>query len=366
MNTIGTIVKLTIFGESHGPVVGCVLHGIPPGVKIVQKDIDRLMDLRRPFAKIGTARAEEDRPELVSGIVDGHTTGAPITIIIKNVDIDSKPYEEFRDVPRPGHADYTSYLKFGERRDVRGGGMFSGRMTAPIAAAGGIAQTALRGLGVTILAHASCIGGVDAPRIEYERLGKKEIADLRKKVFESRVRCPDDKASRAMEKAILKAKAELDSVGGIVNCAIFNVPGGIGEPFFDTVEGELSKCVFAIPGVKSIEFGSGVRCASMRGSEHNDPFEVRGGNIVTSTNHAGGVLGGIATGMPIVFRVGIKPTASIQRPQKSVSLKERSDRELSIMGRHDPCIVPRAVAVVEATASLSVLDLILRNGHGGL
>jgi chorismate synthase len=165
--------------------------------------------------------------------------------------------------------------------------------------------------------------------------------------------------------AILKAKEELDSVGGMVSCAIFNVRGGVGEPFFDTVEGEISKWVFAIPGVKSIEFGSGTGCASMRGSEHNDPFEVRDGKIVTSTNHAGGVLGGIATGMPIVFRVGIKPTASIQRPQKSVSLKELSARELRVKGRHDPCIVPRAVAVVEASASLSILDLILRNGHGG-
>jgi chorismate synthase len=363
MNTIGTLVRLTVFGESHAPVVGCVLHGIPSGVKIEQKDIARLMDLRRPFAGIGTARLEEDRPELVSGIVNGITTGAPITILIRNINVDSKPYDDIKHIPRPGHADYTSYLKYGKGRDVRGGGMFSGRMTAPIAAAGGIAQTVLRRVGVVVLAHTSRIGDIEAPKIRYERLGQKEILELRDRVFASRVHCHDRRASKEMEKAILEAKADNDSIGGMVSCAIFEIPGGIGEPFFDTVEGELSKWVFSIPGIKSIEFGSGTGCASMRGSEHNDRFEVRGGKIVTSTNHAGGVLGGITTGMPIIFRVGVKPTSSIEKPQRSVNLKSRRPVELKVKGRHDPCIVPRAVAAVEASASLSILDLILRNGR---
>jgi chorismate synthase len=365
-STIGTALKLTVFGESHGKLVGATLDGMPPGVRITMDGVHRLMDLRRPFAKIGTPRKEDDVPEITTGVVEGDggvvTSGAPITILVPNADVDSSRYEQFRLIPRPGHADFTAWSRYGRWRDHRGGGMFSGRLTAAMVAAGAIARMALASKGVEVVGHTLSIGGVDAPEIDYSAFDAAGIQRLRGAVLESKVRCPDPGASARMEEAIVKAREELDSVGGIVGCAVFDLPPGLGEPFFDTVEGELAKFMFSIPAVKGVDFGAGFRAAGMRGSRHNDPFILRGGKVRTATNNAGGVLGGLTDGMPVVFRVAVKPTSSIARAQRSVNVETMEEVEISVRGRHDPCIASRAVAAVEAGASIAMLDLMLRAG----
>jgi chorismate synthase len=365
-STIGTALKLTIFGESHGKWVGATLDGMPPGVRISMEEIHRLMDLRRPFAKIGTPRKEEDVPEITSGVVDADgatvTSGAPITLVVPNSDVDSSKYEQFKLIPRPGHADYTAWMKYGKWRDHRGGGMFSGRLTAAMVAAGAIARQALSSKGIEVVAHTLSIGGVEAPPIVYESLDQIGIQSLRHAVFDSKVRCPDRSASERMEQTIIKAREELDSVGGIVGCAAFGLPAGLGEPFFDTVEGEIAKLMFSIPAVKGVDFGAGFRAAEMRGSAHNDPFVLAGKKVRTKTNNAGGILGGLTSGMPVVFRVVIKPTSSIAQKQRSVNLDTMEEVDVDVRGRHDPCIASRAVAAVEAGASFVLLDLLLRSG----
>jgi len=355
VNTIGTRLRLTIFGSSHGPGIGCVLDGVPAGIEVEGDDIQRELDLRRPSGALGTPRAEEDRIEVLAGVKDGRSTGAPIVLFIANRDTDSSKYEKFKTVPRPGHADLTALRKYGESHDMRGGGQFSGRMTAPIVAAGAIAKDLLRTINVQTSAYTQMLGKV-------EDEGEHTFKEVRRQARDNPVRAADPAIALDMIHEIMEAKEDGDSVGGVVRCLTLGLPIGVGEPFFDSLEGELAKMLFAIPGVKGIEFGAGFRASSMRGSEHNDSFTVKDGEIETITNHAGGVLGGLSNGMPLDIRVAFKPTASISLEQKSIDLERMEDTTIKVEGRHDPCIVPRAVVVVEAATALVLADLCLRGG----
>jgi chorismate synthase len=353
MNTIGTALRLTIFGSSHGPGIGCVLDGVPPGVEMDREDIQRELDLRRPSGALGTPRAEEDRVEFLAGIKDGVTTGAPVVMFIANKDTDSSKYERFRSVPRPGHADLTALKKYGEAADLRGGGQFSGRMTAPVVAAGAVAKEMLRTIGVQVAAYTQRLGSV----VDNE---ERSLKDARRQSRDNPVRAADPAVALDMIHEIMEAKHQDDSVGGIVRCLTVGLPIGVGEPFFDSLEGEIAKMMFAIPGVKGIEFGAGFRASGMRGSEHNDSFVIEDGEVRTVTNNAGGVLGGLSNGMPLDIKVAFKPTASISLEQKSIDLERMEDTTIKVEGRHDPCIVPRAVVVVEAATALVLADLCLR------
>jgi chorismate synthase len=313
------------------------------------------MGLRRPAPGIGTPRQEEDLVEVLSGLKDGKSTGGPLTMFIRNRDRDSDKYKEFRSKPRPGHADQTAVSKYGECHDIRGGGQFSGRMTAALVAGGAVAKQLLAEHGVVVAAYTESIGRV----VDVRRHSMQEILSCART---NDLRAAQEDVVEEMRQEIISARMEGDSVGGVVRCVIDGVPVGLGEPFFDTVEGELAKMVFSIPAVKGIEFGAGFRAAGMRGSEHNDPFIVVQGRLRTAKNDAGGVLGGISNGMPIEFRVAIKPTASIAREQRTVDLARMEETSITIEGRHDPCIAPRAVAVVEAAAALVMADLSIRGG----
>ena len=355
MNTIGFALRLTIFGSSHGPGVGSVLDGCPAGIPITAEMVQREVDLRKPAPGIGTARAEEDVVQVQSGLLEGKTTGAPIQFFIANKDTDSSKYQTFRVTPRPGHADYPALVKYGQDHDIRGGGQFSGRMTAPLVAAGAVARSMLETKGIRIAAYSQAIGKV-ADDKEY---AFPEIAENR---FKHSTRAVSPRVAALMEKEILAASKEGDSVGGIVRCLMDGLPVGVGEPFFDTLDGELAKMMFAIPAVKGVEFGAGFSSAKMRGSEHNDPFRITNGEVRTETNHAGGILGGLSSGMPVDLKVAFKPTASISREQRTVDLSKKENAIVRVQGRHDPCIVPRAVVVVEAAAALVIADLSLRGG----
>ncbi|MDD1771088.1 MAG: chorismate synthase [Methanomassiliicoccales archaeon] len=355
MNSIGVSLRFTLFGTSHGPGVGCVLDGVPSGLKVSQGQIQALVDLRKPAKGIGTARTEEDTVQIQSGIVDGVTSGGPVQLFIPNKDTDSSKYEKFKTVPRPGHADYPAMVKYGEAHDIRGGGQFSGRMTAPIVAAGAVAIAMLEMKGIRVAAYSQSIGAVaDTEEHDFET--------TRQVPWKFSTRAAGPKAAALMEKEILKAKADGDSVGGVVRCLAVGLPVGIGEPFFDTLDGDLAKMMLSIPGVKGVEFGAGFRSSTMRGSQNNDQFEIKEGRVVTVTNNAGGILGGLSNGMPLDLRVAFKPTASISKEQRSVDLAKKENTTLVIEGRHDPCIVPRAVVVVEAAAALVLADLCLRGG----
>ncbi len=355
MNTIGFALRLTIFGSSHGPGVGSVLDGCPAGIPITAEMVQREVDLRKPAPGIGTARAEEDVVQVQSGLLEGKTTGAPIQFFIANKDTDSSKYQTFRVTPRPGHADYPALVKYGQDHDIRGGGQFSGRMTAPLVAAGAVARSMLETKGIRIAAYSQAIGKV----ADDDEHVFSEIAENR---FKHSTRAVSPRVAALMEKEILAASKEEDSVGGIVRCLVDGLPVGVGEPFFDTLDGELAKMMFAIPAVKGVEFGAGFSSAKMRGSEHNDPFRITNGEVRTETNHAGGILGGLSSGMPVDIKVAFKPTASISREQRTVDLSKKEDAIVKVQGRHDPSIVPRAVVVVEAAAALVIADLSLRGG----
>lgn len=356
MNTIGTVYKTTIFGTSHGPAVGCVMHGSPGGIVIMPSKIQSQLDRRRPgWTDVSTPRKEKDKLILLSGIMDSKTTGAPIAAIVENKNVESEVYDVFKSVPRPGHADYTANVKYGGHHDHRGGGMFSGRMTIPLVISGSVAMQILEKERVSVAAHSLRIGRISAasmpPVPNIERIARK-----------SDVGCADPSIAKLMKAEILDAKRDGDSIGGIIECIATGIPVGVGEPFFDSVESVLSHLLFSIPAVKGVEFGAGFRVAELRGSENNDQFTIKNGKVVTETNNSGGILGGISNGMPIVLRVAVKPTASISKPQKSVNLKEMKETELQIAGRHDPCIVPRAVPVVESVVAMGLLDLMLAGG----
>ena len=343
--------RYTIFGESHGPAIGAVLEGVPAGLALDLEYIQGQLDRRAPGRDgLSTARREADRVEVLSGVFDGKTTGAPLCLLIRNSDQHSGDYEAIRYTPRPSHGDYAGFVQSRGCLDYRGGGHFSGRLTAPLVAAGAVAKLLLRERGVTVGAHISAIYGIRdaAPQSAAELLavGEKEFPVL------------DDERGREMRQAILDARKEGDSVGGSIECMVSGLPAGLGAPDFGrNVEGIFSQYLFAVPGVKAVEFGAGVAFALMRGSEANDPFAVEDGRVVTETNNAGGVNGGITNGMPVAFEVTLRPTPSISLPQRTVDLRTGEETEIAVKGRHDPCIVHRAVPVIEAAAALAACEV---------
>ena len=352
-NSLGKLFTITSFGESHGRCVGVIADGCPAGLAITEEDIQRELDKRKPgVGMAATKRAEEDKVDILSGIFNGITTGAPICLLIWNKDIDSSEYEKARFLARPGHADYTAFVKYGGFNDFRGGGRFSGRITAAFVMAGAIAKKLLNVIGIEVMAHTIELGGVKAE--------PKGFGEIKENIEKSPFKCADLKAAEEMTKAIEKVKQEGDSIGGIIEGVALNIPVGLGEPAFDTLEGDLAKALFAIPAVKGVEFGSGFSAARKRGSENNDLFTIRNGKIVTVTNNAGGVLGGISNGMPIIVRVAIKPTSSIAKSQQTVNIKDMESASLQVTGRHDVCIVPRAVVVVESMMAVTLCDFAMR------
>ena len=345
----GSTLRLSIFGQSHSEAIGMTLDGLPAGIPVDPDRLQQFLNRRAPGQnEWSTPRREEDRPEFLCGLKDGITCGAPLTALIRNRNTRGKDYESLRVIPRPGHADYTAQIKYSGFQDYNGGGHFSGRLTAPLCIAGGILLQFLERQGIIVNARILRIANVtdDAPFLS-------SVAD---KLFPA----VSDEASRRMQKTISEARSEGDSVGGIVECVVRGVPAGLGNPIFDGVENRIAQLMFAVPAVKGIEFGAGFAAAEMHGSENNDEFCIQNGSIHTCTNHAGGILGGITNGEEIVFRVAFKPTPSIAKPQRSVNLESMRPEILEITGRHDPCIVPRAVPVVEAVAAVSLSDLILR------
>ena len=353
-STYGENLKLSIFGQSHGPAVGMTLDGIPAGLPVDFDTLQEFLNRRAPGQNDWSSpRKEEDKPEFLGGILDGYTCGAPIAAVIYNKNTRSGDYMELKDCPRPGHADYTAQIKYGGFQDAAGGGHFSGRLTAPLCIAGGLCKQWLEEMGIRIGAHILAIG----------ECGDTYFDPMDPEIESVAPDFPvlDPEAGEAMRDWISRAKAAGDSVGGIVECAIVGLPAGIGEPMFGGVESKIAQIVYGIPAVKGIEFGIGFDCACVPGSSSNDDFAVVDGKIVTDTNNAGGILGGITSGMPVIFSTAFKATPSISCPQTSVSLKNMEETSLNVKGRHDPCIVPRAVPVVEAAAAIAIYDLILGN-----
>jgi chorismate synthase len=354
-NSLGKLFTVTSFGESHGRCVGVVVDGCPTGLAITEADIQWELDRRKPGGSIATTeRREADKVEIISGVFNGLATGAPVCLLVWNQDVASGDYDKTRFLPRPGQADYTAFMKYGGFNDYRGGGRFSGRITATMVMAGAIARKVLDVLGIEVLAHTLAIGGITAE--------PKGLAEIRENRAKNPLWCADPKAAQEMMKAISAVKEEGDSLGGVIEGVALNLPVGLGEPIFATLDGELARAMLAIPAVKGVEFGSGFSAAAKRGSENNDPFTLKGGKIVTVTNNAGGILGGLSSGMPIVLRVAIKPTPSISKSQPTVNVRDMEPATVMVKGRHDVCIVPRAVAVVEAMMAVTLCDLALRAG----
>lgn len=354
----GDMIKLSIFGQSHGPAIGMTLDGVPAGLPVDFDKLQKFLNRRAPGQSItSTSRKEEDSPEFLSGVLDGFTCGAPIAAVIRNTNTRSGDYRDLKDCPRPGHADFSAQMKYHGFQDVAGGGHFSGRLTAPLCIAGGLCLQWLEARGIKIGAHIVSIGGiVDEPVYldwvspQLDAIGK-DFPVL------------NPEAGAHMRQAIIDAKAAGDSVGGLVECVITGLPAGVGEPMFGGMESKIAQIIYGIPAVKGLDFGSGFSGAYMRGSENNDAYTIEDGVVKTLTNNAGGILGGITTGMPIVFQVAIKPTPSISHPQQSISLSNQCTTTLEIKGRHDPCIVPRAVPVIEAAAAISVFDALSMQSH---
>jgi len=333
-----------------------VIDGCPAGLPLSEKDIQTELDKRKPgTTSISTPRVEEDKAEILSGVFNGRTTGAPICMIVWNKDIESEPYEEVKAKPRPGHADYTAYLRYGGFNDYRGGGRFSGRITIAYVTAGAVAKKLLKTIGTENLAHTVQIGKIKlSKKVSYE--------EIRRNVYENAVRCADPQTAILMEKEILKVKSEGDSLGGIVECIVLNYPAGIGDPIFDSLDADIAKIMFNVPGVKGVEIGVGFNAASMKGSENNDQFKMKNGKVVTETNNCGGILGGISNGMPITAKIAFKPTYSILKRQKTIDLESMEETELKLSGKYDPCIVPRAVPVVESCMAVVLVDYAIRLG----
>ena len=353
-STYGENLKLSIFGQSHGPAIGMTLDGIPAGLSVDFDELQAFLNRRAPGQNDwSTPRREEDRPEFLGGVLDGFTCGAPIAAVIYNKNTRSGDYANLKDCPRPGHADYTAQVKYGGFQDAAGGGHFSGRLTAPLCIAGGLCKQWLEEMGIRIGAHIVQIGSensqcFDALSPELDQVGQ---------LFPTLTA----EAADSFQAIIAEARNQGESVGGRIECAITGLPAGIGEPMFGGVESRIAQIVYGIPAVKNIGFGWGDSFASLPGSESNDSYTVEDGLVKTLTNHCGGILGGITNGMPVIFDVTIKPTPSISRSQQSVSLSRGENQELVVKGRHDPCILPRAVPVVEAAAAIAIYDLILGN-----
>ena len=352
-SSFGTALRVSVFGQSHGAAVGALVEGLPAGEELDRDALRRFLSRRAPGQNAwSTARREADEPEFVSGLSGNVTCGAPITALIRNTDTRSKDYSLLARLPRPGHADYTAFVKYGEHRDYAGGGHFSGRLTAPLCLAGGICLQLLAREGIGVISRIAQIGPVS------------DRGELRASTAEKDFPVVDDAKGEEMRAVIAAAKAEGDSVGDVVECAVLGLPAGLGDPMFDGMENRIARIVFGIPAVKGLEFGAGFGLAALRGSEANDAFTVRGGRIVTETNRCGGILGGITDGMPLVFRAAFKPTPSIAKEQRSVDLETLEEKTIVIEGRHDPCIVPRAVPAVEAAAAIAVYDALLGQRKG--
>lgn len=348
MSQYGEHLRLTIFGQSHAPAIGMTLEGLPAGEAIDMEVLQAFLERRAPGRNDwSTPRREADAPEFLSGLVGNVTCGAPLTAIIRNTNTRSGDYANLAVVPRPGHADYTAHVKYGGHQDYAGGGAFSGRLTAPLCIAGGICIQLLKRRGIEIISRIASVGTAE------------DTAPLTCSTAEKPFPTVSDEAGTAMRAVIADAKAEGDSVGGVIECAVLGLPAGLGGPLFDGMEGHIASIVFGIPAVKGIEFGAGFASARLRGSENNDPFTVENGTVKTVSNRCGGILGGITDGMPLTFRAAFKPTPSIARAQQSVNLKTLTPETLRVTGRHDPCIVPRAVPCVEAAAAVAVYDALL-------
>lgn len=355
-NTWGQMLKVTIFGESHGPGIGVVIDGLPPGTEPNWAEIQRHMSRRAPGqSDLASPRKEQDEPEILSGLYLGKTTGAPLCALIRNQDTRSSDYDPA--VPRPGSADLAAHIKYKGNQDYRGGGAFSGRLTAPLTFAGSIARQILADHGMTIGAHIKQIE--DRKDSDFDAIDDTLLDSLTRTPFP----VLDEQAGRTMADRIRQARDEKDSVGGIIECVAIGIPAGVGAPFFDSMESAVASMMFSIPAVKGIEFGAGFSIAAMRGSQANDEIYSVGDQFHTRTNNNGGINGGITNGMPLLFRVAIKPTPSIGKVQSSVDIRSGEERTLQIVGRHDPCIVPRAVVVVESAFALCLLDRILSNGE---
>lgn len=348
-NTFGTSVAVTLFGESHGEYIGATIDGLAPGIEIDHEYISHMLTLRRPVAKISTPRKEKDEYKIVSGVAGGKTTGTPITILIPNENVNSGDYAQMQTVARPSHADYTANCKYHGFQDTRGGGHFSGRITAALVAAGAICKSALEQKGILIGTHVKKCAGIQDRK--FNDLSA-DIEDLNEKVFA----VLDEASGEKMQEAILAAAANGDSVGGILETAVTGMPAGVGEPWFDTVEGLISHMMFSIPAVKGIEFGAGFAIADMTGSLANDPLRMENGKVITTTNNNGGINGGITNGMPILFRTAIKPTPTIFQPQNTVDFETMTDTVLEPKGRHDPAIVHRARIVQDAATAIVLCD----------
>lgn len=349
----GKHIQVSVFGQSHSKAIGAVIDGLPAGVKIDSEKVAAFMRRRAPGnTKYSTKRREADEPVVLSGLVDGVTCGAPLGFLIENTNTRSSDYDNLRAVPRPGHADYPANVRYGGYQDVAGGGHFSGRLTAPLCFAGAVCLQILEQKGVKVQAHIYELAGVrDIP---FDPI---TITDVRpgEKVFP----VISDACGEEMQAEIEKARMSADSVGGIVECAVTGMPAGLGDPMFDGVENQLARNIFGVPAVKGLEFGNGFACAKLRGSQNNDPYTIdENGKIVTTSNNNGGILGGITSGMPILFRVAVKPTSSIGKEQQSVNLNTMQPEKLVVHGRHDPCIVPRAVPVIEAVTAITMLDIL--------
>ncbi len=355
-SSIGQRFVLTSFGESHGRCIGAVVDGCPAGLELQEKDIQKMLDLRKPGQSIiTTQRKEEDKVEILSGTFRGYTTGAPIAMIIWNQDKKSKDYENLIIKPRPGHSDYPAFIKYRGFNDYRGGGRFSGRLTATFVMAGAIARKLLsKTLDIDTYSYTSQVGKI--------KMKNQATPNMKNAIYSNEVRCPDTKIAERMRAAILAVRRNGDSIGGVIESITLNVPVGLGEPIFGSLESDLSKALYSIPAVKGVEFGSGFHGSTIKGSENNDEYIIKNGKIVTKTNNAGGILGGLSTGMPIILRVAFKPASSIAKKQNTIDMKTKKPVSLIVEGRHDPCVVPRAPPVVDSLVSLVLADHAIRSG----
>lgn len=356
-NSIGKELKVTTFGESHGKVIGVVVDGCPAGLPLSEADFQEELDSRVPAEPmIVSARVEKDEARILSGVFNGLTTGAPIALMVENKKTQSSDYETTKDLPRPGHSDYPARVRYGGFNDYRGGGRFSGRVTVALIMAGIIAKKLLGRYDIDVLAYTRSISKIKTDK-------KFSAAEIRKNKNAAATRCPDLACAEKMEEAIIKARKEGESLGGVIECIALNMPPGIGEPLFDSLDADLAKAVFAVPAVKGVEFGAGFRAAELTGSQNNDSFLLKNGKVITSTEHAGGILGGLSSGMPIMIKVAIKPTPSIAKEQKTVNLASMENAAISIKGRHDPCVVPKAVPAIEAAVAIALADHMIRAGY---
>ncbi len=347
--------RVTLFGQSHAPAVGVVIDGLPAGIALDMEEISNFLSRRAPGGALTTARRETDVPEILAGLVDGHTCGAPITAIIRNTDAHSGDYAGFENTPRPSHADYAALLKHGKAHDVRGGGYFSARLTAPLCFAGAVAMQSLARRGITIGAHLLSVAEIKDDPFDPVNVQETDFQRVRAHALP----VLNEAAVHTIRRVIEEARDAKDSVGGVIECAAIGLPGGLGDPPFDGVENRLCHILFSIPALRGVEFGAGFAASSMRGSQHNDPFEYDHGTVKTRTNNHGGALGGITSGMPLLFRTAFKPTPSIGLTQDTVDLAAKENTQLTIHGRHDPCVALRAVPCVEAATAIALLDMLL-------